>query len=175
MFRIISRATAAIALMAALGACYITGASVIPAERAEAIPGIEGAWLPADNSTTDTLNVAQKPGSKDYALTSSAPDAQGQTLTARGYLLAGSTYVVQMWDEASLQDGVVLVFLTIDGDDISILGVTSDQQALASQAGVTLAEDNVTLDGDAGLLLNFIELHKNAQFTPPTPMLKRVS
>ncbi len=175
MLRIISRATAAIALMAALGACYVTGSSVIPAQNAQVIPGIEGNWVPSDNSTTDTLNVAQKAGSNDYTLTSSAPDAQGQTLTARGFKLGDNLYAVQMWNESAQEEGVVLVFLTLDGDNVSILGITSDQQALASQAGVTLAEDNVTVEGEAASLLRFLELHKDAQFTEPTPMLKRVS
>lgn len=173
MIRLFARVAAGFALLAALGGCYITGSSVIPPERAQAIPGIEGNWLPADDSSTDVLSIAAKSGSNDYELTSNAPDAQNEKLTARGFQIAGNVYVVQMWNEVAIEEGVVLVFLSVDGDTVSLLGVTSDQKALASQAGVTLAEDNVTLDGDSSALLSFVDLHQSAQFSPPTPMMKR--
>ena len=173
MLRLFARAAAGFALLAALGACYITGSSVIPPERGEAIPGLEGNWLVADDSSTDVLTIAARPGTNDYDLTSNAPDAQNEKLTARGFQIAGDVYVIQMWNEAALDEGVVLVFATLEGDSFSLLAVASDQRALASQAGVTLAEDNVTLDGDAGQMLAFLDLHQSAEFTAPTPMLKR--
>jgi len=173
MLRLIARVGASLALLAALGACYITGASVIPPERAQAIPGIEGNWLPADDSSTDVLTITARAGSNDYDLTSNAPDAQNERLTARGFQVAGNVYVVQMWNEAALDEGVVLVFISVDGDTIGLLGVTSDPKAMASQAGVTLAEDNVTLDGEPAKMLGFIDLHQTAQFTESTPMMKR--
>jgi hypothetical protein len=173
MVRLIARVAAGFALLAALGACYITGAGVIPPERAQAIPGIEGNWLPADNSSTDLLTISARPGSNDYDLTSNAQDAQNEKLTARGFQVAGNVYIVQMWNEAALDEGVVLVFVSVDGDTIGLLGVTSDAQALASQAGVVLAEDNVTLDGEPAKMLGFVDLHQTAQFTEATPMMKR--
>lgn len=173
MVRLIARVAAGFALLAALGACYITGASVIPPERAQAIPGIEGNWLPADNSSTDLLIITARPGSNDYDLTSNAPDAQNEKLTARGFQVAGNVYVVQMWNEAALDEGVVLVFISVDGDTVGMLGVTGDAKALASQAGVVLAEDNVTLDGEPAKMLGFIDLHQSVQFSESTPMMKR--
>lgn len=173
MIRLFARVAAGFALLAALGACYITGTSVIPPERAQAIPGIEGNWLPADDSSTDVLTIAQKPGSNDYALTSNAPDAQNETLTARGFQLAGNVYAIQMWNEAAIEEGVVLVFVSIDGDTVSLYGVTSDPKALASQSGVTLAEDNVTVDGEPAALLAFVEAHASAQLSEAAPMMKR--
>lgn len=173
MFRLFARVTAGLAMLAALGACYITGNSVIPAERASAIPGIEGNWMPVDDSSDDVLTIAQAAGSNDYVLTSSAPDAQGETLSARGFHVAGNTYAVQLWNEQALDEGVVLVFLDVDGDQVSLLGVAADAQAMAQQSGATLAEDGVTLDGEPTAVLAFLESHQAGQLTAPTPIMKR--
>lgn len=173
MFRLFARVTAGLAMLAALGACYITGNSVIPAERASAIPGIEGNWVPVDDSSEDVLNIAQVSGTNDYILTSTAPDAQGETLSARGFNVAGGVYAVQLWNEEALDEGVVLVFLEVSGTEVSLLGVAADAQALAQQTGAVLAEDSVTLDGDPAAVLAFLEAHQAGQLTAPTPIMKR--
>jgi len=174
MVRIFARAAAALTLLVSLAACYVTAGSVIPPEKAQPVPGLEGQWQAADGSQTDVITITAISGTNDYEMVSNSPDAQGEVLLVRGFPLAGDVWVTQMWNEAAPEDGAIITFLSVTGDTISILTTTSDQQALASTAGVTLMEDNVEIQGDAMAILAFLELHRDATFTPPQPMLARV-
>lgn len=174
MVRMIARAAAALTLLVSLAACYVTAGSVIPPEKAQAVPGLEGQWQAADGSQTDVITITKLGSGNDYEMTSNSPDAENEVLLVRGFQLVGDVWVTQMWNEASPEDGAIITFLSVSGDTISILTTTSDQQALAADAGVTLMEDNVEVQGDAMAILAFLELHRDAAFTPPQPMLARV-
>src|SRR5690606_22713888 len=101
------------------------------------------------------------------------PDAQGETLSARGFHVAGDIYVVQMWSEQAMEEGVIVVFLQVGADQVAILGIATDTQALAGQTGVLLAEDGMTLDGEPAAILAFLEAHQAGQLVSPTPVMKR--
>lgn len=175
MLRYLTRAVAAVALLTSLSACYLTNEVVIPPEKAETVPGLEGNWKAADGSDGDSeiVTIAKKPGSNDYAMTSSAPDAQGQALTLRGFKLTDTVYAAQMWDDAAVEEGAVVVFVTVDDSGVAAVLPTGDPNGYASEAGITLASDGqaVIAEGDPAGVLKFIELHQTAEFTPPTPVM----
>ena len=89
--RILFRLMAVFGLMMSLSACYVTTGNIIPAERAEVLPGLEGNWTTVEGEATDVATIAQVSGTNDYQMTSTAPDAQGQVLLMRGFKLAGDT------------------------------------------------------------------------------------
>ena len=174
MVRFFVRAAAALTLLVTLSACYVTAESVIPAERAEKVPGLEGSWQAADGSQGDVITIVATSGN-DYSMTSNAPDAQGEVLLLRGFKLVNDVWVTQMWNEAAPDEGTIIAFVTVQNGTISLLTTISDQQAMAQQAGVTLGEDNIEVTGGPMQILAFLELHNDAQFTPPQPMLARVN
>jgi hypothetical protein len=169
------RLLAVCGLMFTLSACYVTTASVIPPERGEAVPGIEGNWTPIEGEATDVATISQVSGSNDYQMTSSAPDAEGQVLLLRAFKLAGDTYVAQVWDQAAPDEGTILVFLVFQGETIAIVASTDDTQAMAAQHGVTLGQDNIEVTGDPAAILAFLQDHGDGAFTPPEPMMRRVN
>jgi hypothetical protein len=173
--RILFRLLAVCGLAFTLSACYVTTGDVIPAQRAEALPGLEGSWTPVEGDATDVATIAQVPGTNDYAMTSTAPDAEGQVLLMRGFKLAGDTYAAQVWDQAAPEEGTILVFLVVQGENIAIVASTDDTQAMAASHGVTLGEDNIEVTGEPSAILAFLEDHADGTFTPPEPMLRRVN
>ena len=80
-----------------------------------------------------------------------------------------------MWDEAALQEGAVVVFVTIDDNGVSAVLPPGDPNGYASEAGITLTSDGqaVIAEGDPSAVLKFVELHQTAEFTPPTPVMVR--
>jgi hypothetical protein len=173
--RTLFRLLAVFGLMVSLSACYVTTGNIIPPERAEALPGLEGNWTTVEGEATDVATIAQVSGTNDYQMTSTAPDAEGQVLLMRGFKLAGDTYAAQVWDQGAPEEGTILVFLVFQGETIAIVATTDDTQAMAAAHGVTLGQDNIELTGDPAAILAFLEDHADAAFTPPEPMMKRVN
>ena len=171
MVRVVAKVLVVFSLLAGLGACYQTHSVVIPPERAQAIPGAEGNWVAADGSAPDVLTVAAKPGTNDYLVSSNSPDAQGEILTARGYPLQDGVYAVQVVNESALDEGVLLVFLRIDGDTLAVV-TPGDDSALAAETGATLGQDGL-LDGSVEAMQAFIDAHQGAAFGEAIPLLKR--
>lgn len=169
MLRILSRTAAAVTLLFALSACYVTQSSVLPASQATEVPGLEGTWAPIDGAAEDTITVARSGSGNDYTLT--APQEE-QTLTLRGMQLVDDVYMVEISDPNAPNEGAILAFVQIQGDSLSILTPTGNPEELAGQAGVDLGDDGVEVMGEPSAVLQFVQLHADGAFNPQ-PMLTR--
>ena len=170
MLRILSKTAAAVTLLFALSACYVTQTSVLPASQATEVPGLEGTWTAVDGSAEDTITVARAASGNEYTL--SAPQ-EDQTLTLRGMQLVDDVYLIEISDPNAPSEGAILAFVQVQGDSLSVLTPTGNPEQLAGQAGVQLGDDGVEVSGEPAAVLQFVQLHADAAFNPQ-PMLTRV-
>lgn len=171
MLRLLTKTAVAVSFLFALSACYVTDTAVLSSANTQEIPGIEGTWQVVDGDPADTLVVARVGGSNEYEVT--APQ-EAETLSLHGFNLIDDVYMVEIYDPNAQGEGAILAFVRIEGDSLSVLTPTGDPQVLAGQAGVDLGEDSIEVYGEPAAVLQFVQLHADAAFTPQ-PMLTRAN
>lgn len=156
-----------------LSGCYTSTVPAIPPELAVAVPNLEGRYVSADGQDPTVLKISAVAGANDYEATSEDP-AEPSKLTMRAIALRDTSYLLQIWDAAVPDDGVLYAFVVVDAEGVAVVVPLDPVEALAAETGVTLDEDKVALTGDAVAQLAFLQAHASLNFMDKQPFLKRV-
>jgi hypothetical protein len=176
-----------------LAGCYLTKHTVIPPEKAEAIPGIEGVYK-VDRKLMKPVEVeiVAVPGSYVYQLRD--PNAacladlndsceQGRLLSMHGYAVGKNRYLVEIWDLVEREETGTLLFIAFDGKNIAVLepedayslpesqaampelsSFTAEQENFAKTRDLELSPEATELTGPPAAVLAFLEAHSKLKF-----------
>jgi hypothetical protein len=177
-----------------LAGCYLTKETVIPPQRAEAIPGIEGVYkVDGHGMTAAEVEIVAVPGSFVYQIRDpnaaclsdlNASCEDGRMLSMHGYAAGKNRWVVEIWDLVQRDDPGVLLFIAFDGKHVDVLephdafklpesqaagpqpsAATPAQESFAKSRGVTLPKQTMELTGPAAAVLAFLEAQSSLKFT----------
>lgn len=176
-----------------LGGCYLTKHTVIPPEKAEAIPGIEGLYkVDKHLMSTAQVQIVAVPGSYVYQLRD--PDAaclsdlnqscdQGRLLSMHGYAVGKNRYLVEIWDLVEREETGTFLFIAFDGKNIAVLepenayslpesqaampelsSFTAEQENFAKTRDLELPPEATELTGPPSAVLAFLEANAKLKF-----------
>ena len=185
-----------------LAGCYLTKATVIPPEKAEAIPGIEGVYKVDKKLMTPVeVEIVAVPGSYVYQLRDpnaaclsdlNASCEEGRLLSMHGYAIAKHRYVVEIWDLVEREETGTLLFIAFDGKNIAVLepedayalpesqaampelsSFTAEQESFAKSRDLELPPEATELTGPPAAVLAFLEAQKSLKFKEHRLLVRR--
>jgi len=176
-----------------LAGCYLTKHTVIPPQKAEEIPGLEGRYkVDGHGMTASEVQIVAVPGSYVYQVRDpnaacltdlNASCGDGRLLSLHGYAAGKNRWVVEVWDLVQRDDPGVLLFIAFDGKHVDVLDphdafklpesqaagpelntATPEQEKFAKSRGVTLPDQVTELTGPAAAVLAFLLAQESLKF-----------
>lgn len=195
------RVCAILLLLPLLAGCYLTKNTVIPPEKAEAIPGLEGLYkVDRHMAKPVEVEIVAVPGSYVYQVRD--PDAacltdlndscaEGRLLSMHGYAVGEGHWLVEIWDLVERDEPGVLLLIAFNGKNLYVLepkdafaqptseaagpelsSFTPEQEQFAKAHGLELPPQATELTGDAAAVMAFLEANARLRFTEH-PLLVR--